>query len=234
MGNVILSDSKQYFDDYSSSYKDLIEGQIGFFSKGHKYFSDSKALLLKRLCDVQGLKPNNVLEFGCGIGMNIQSITEKFPLSNVIGYDISMDSLDMARQRHPDIKFVGDGLETGVYDLILVSCVLHHVEVPQRAELIDRLGGLLSERGIVCIVEHNTYNPVTRRMVSTCPFDEDAVLLPITETKKRLDSCSKMTRTNSGFFLFFPEALKFLNRLEPLLKWLPLGGQYYVSARRIV
>ena len=36
---------------------------------------------------------------------------------------------------------------------------------------------MLSEKGNIFITEHNPYNPVTRKIVSECAYDKDAILL---------------------------------------------------------
>ena len=42
---------------------------------------------------------------------------------------------------------------------------------------------MLRPGGLVAIYEHNPLNPVTMRVVNTCPFDEHAVLLRKRETR---------------------------------------------------
>jgi len=66
--------------------------------------------------------------------------------------------------------------------------------------------------------------------VSTCPFDEDAVLLSRAETHDLFTANTNMRITDSGYTLFFPAALSAMRPTEKMLRWLPLGGQYYVIA----
>ena len=39
--------------------------------------------------------------------------------------------------------------------------------------------------GLVCVIEHNPLNPLTRLAVNRCPFDADAVLLRSGQLAKR-------------------------------------------------
>ena len=71
---------------------------------------------------------------------------------------------------------------------------------------------------------------MTQRLVSTCPFDADAVLLGKGETAARLKRAG-LEIDKAGYCLFFPGALAALRPLERHLQWLPLGGQYFVSGK---
>jgi len=78
------------------------------------------------------------------------------------------------------------------------------------------------------LFEHNPFNPLTRWIFERCPFDVDAEML-------NLRSALEMSRDagfkseQHGYTLFFPRQLAFLRRIEPWLKRLPLGAQYYVQ-----
>lgn len=221
-----------YFDDYVENYESLVSDQTRFFSKDRGYFSWHKAEIMKRVWGDRP-QPERILEFGCGIGLNLPYIAEAFPQSKTFGSDISEQSLDQARERYKSVTCLSDSeLQGQQFNLILVSCVLHHVLPQEREEVMERVKNLLTPSGVVCIVEHNPYNPVTRWMVNTCPFDEDAVLLTMRETKKRIQSCNGLTFDQKGYCLFFPERFKALNTIEPAIGFLPLGGQYFVSAHR--
>src|SRR5690606_14925929 len=111
------------------------------------------------------------------------------------------------------------------------ATVLHHVEPKLRHALMQRLGRLLNPGGRICIFEHNPYNPITRRMVSTCPFDEDAILLPMRESIDLITKSAELDLETKGYTLFLPPRLSAFSPLEGLLRWFPLGGQYFVQGR---
>src|SRR5437762_6407109 len=68
------------------------------------------------------------------------------------------------------------------YDVVIIANVLHHVRPGARHATISRAAELLAGNGSVVVFEHNPANPLTRRAVRSCPFDEDAILLPPRET----------------------------------------------------
>ena len=82
------------------------------------------------------------------------------------------------------------------------------------------------------VFEHNPLNPVTRKAVADCPFDEDAELLyPWTVTGLLRDA--GLAEVALRYIVFFPRALAALRPLEPKLSRLPAGAQVMaVGVRR--
>jgi len=111
------------------------------------------------------------------------------------------------------------------FECAVLSCVLHHVPLAERAELMQTVRQKLAPGGRLFIFEHNPLNPVTRRAVATCPFDHDAILLWPGESK-RLMKTAGFAAVSVEYITFFPHALAALRPLEPSLSWLPLGAQY--------
>jgi hypothetical protein len=110
--------------------------------------------------------------------------------------------------------------------------VLHHIEPGMRRDVVRDLCRRLRPQGIVAVFEHNPLNPVTRRIVSNCSFDEGVILLSKSETKGYFSEIDGMTIMKSGYCLFTPEPLKRLNWIDSLLRKVPLGGQHFVLAQR--
>jgi len=117
------------------------------------------------------------------------------------------------------------------FDLVLASCVFHHIAPAERREALRYCFSCLKPGGRFVIFEHNPFNPVTRHLVNTCPFDADAILLTMRETIDRMSE-AQFTITHTGYCLFFPGALSVLRPLENVMGWLPLGGQYFVCGAR--
>lgn len=217
------------FDQYAGQYEALIAAQTNFFDRDNDYFIRYKVERAKQLAsDVDA-----VLDFGCGIGRAMRYFRAAFPKADVVGCDPSADSLAIARRDNPDCRFLAmEELGTGTkFDLILASCVFHHIAPAERQEALRYCRDHLKPGGHFVIFEHNPFNPVTQRLVSTCPFDADAVLLPMRETIKRMRE-ARFEIAQTGYCLFFPSALAALRPLERFLSWLPLGGQYFVSGER--
>ncbi|BAT61154.1 hypothetical protein GJW-30_1_03711 [Variibacter gotjawalensis] len=223
--------TKVDFDQYAKDYVAMLEDQRGMYGGERSYFSEYKIQLLSRLVQ----KPvSTILDFGAGIGLSIPYLKQYFPSARIAASDISEGSLNFISERHPDVDVIADralSSDRSGFDLVLLITVLHHVAVEERRALVKRLSNLLRPGGHLCIFEHNPYNPLTRRMVSTCPFDSDAVLLTRAEAVE-LVSEAGLRPSHQGYTLFVPHALRALRVIEPALTWLPLGGQYYVIASR--
>lgn len=224
-GNV-----KVDFDEYADEYEKLLKDQLGFFSAQRDYFSAYKIGILRQLFP-EGF--GRILDFGAGIGLSLPHVLREFPAAEVFASDISKASLAHIERSFPAVHAVEDeALDDLRFDLILVITVMHHIAPDLRGGVMRRLEKLLNPGGRVCIFEHNPFNPVTRRMVATCPFDEDAVLLTRGEARDLIRATPPLRVEQQGYCLFFPESLKALRPIETALEWLPLGGQYYIVAQK--
>lgn len=219
------------FDDYSANYDDLLRESTKLYVDDAEYFAKYKVDLIQQAARENGVVVRRVLEYGCGTGRNIGYLRNAFPGAEIVGTDVSVDSLRVAKQNHPAQQFEveGPGLELGSFDLIFVASVFHHIPPAVRAEVMLTLANRLEPCGALDVFEHNPYNPVTRRIVSTCPFDADAVLLKPDELRRLFENAGLRLQRKT-FCLFVPPRLKWLLPLEKYLGWLPLGGQYWVSA----
>ncbi|MBE9541785.1 MAG: class I SAM-dependent methyltransferase [Proteobacteria bacterium] len=223
--------AKVDFDEYAENYNEILEGQLAFFDKENDYFSEYKVSHVK---DILNSTPASILEYGCGIGRNLRFFQKYFAGSRIYACDVSEKSLDIAQKNNPGVNFfkVGEEPEEEGFDLVFVAGVFHHVSVKDRSGVAEHISSVLSKDGRVCIFEHNPYNPLTRWLVSTCPFDEDAVLLKPSELKDLLQT-SGMKVQPVEYTLFFPNFLKWLRPFERWLTKLPLGGQYLITGKRV-
>lgn len=223
--------NKVDFDDYTDNYNQLLKEGTGFFSANEEYFARYKVDLVRKQVHTPA---NRILEYGCGIGRNIPFLKQAFPSAVVMGSDISAASLEIARRDNTGVEFFleNDIVEpTNPFDVIFVAGVFHHIPVVQRAEVAKTIFSRLSPGGLLFVFEHNPFNPVTRRIVNNCPYDEDAVLLKPSELKRILSEAALILE-HKAYCLFVPPSLSVLARMESRLGWLPLGGQYWVQARR--
>lgn len=218
------------FDEYADRYEDLLQEQLAFFSKDRGYFSEYKVALALSYCRAS---PTTILDFGCGIGLSLPYLKKFFPDAKLFATDLSKKSLDHVQKNFSYVSVLLDGeLDDRSFDMIFVSGVFHHVPVDQRALVAKRLAAMLSKHGQLFVFEHNPYNPVTRHMVSTCSFDDDAVLIKLNGMKHLLGEVAELKIVESGYCLFFPEVMQGLRPLENMLRWVPLGGQYFVAGSK--
>jgi SAM-dependent methyltransferase len=110
------------------------------------------------------------------------------------------------------------------FSAAVLSCVLHHVPLAERAGVLAQVMSALEPGGRLFIFEHNPFNPLTRRAVATCPFDDDAILLWPWEQRRLLRE-SGFEQVGLDYIVFFPAPLSFLRSLEPKLRWLGAGAQ---------
>lgn len=217
------------FDQYTSNYNALLQQQTSFFSPSEAYFAQYKVDIVRKMLDVP---VRRLLEFGCGIGRNISFLQQAFPEALITGFDISAASLEIARQENAGVEFFSDiDALDGNYDLIFVAGVFHHIAVDSRAAATAKLLSLMAPGGNLFVFEHNPFNPVTRRIVNNCPYDADAVLLRPAELRRTLATAAFSVQ-QSRYCLFVPPRLSLLAPLENWLGWMPLGGQYWVHARK--
>lgn len=220
------------FDDFAQSYDQIMEAQLKGFGEESAYFAEYKVRLAKeRLQKTASPLPKTILEYGCGTGRNLTFLKSYFPDAAIEGCDISAESLSVAAQRAPDVALylLPKEMPKKQYDLIFVACVFHHIAPEERDHAFEQLYALMKPGGELFIFEHNPYNPVTRHIVNTCPFDKDAILLPPAELATRAKA-TRLKVVENRYALFYPAPLKALRPTEAYLGWLPLGGQYYVRA----
>ena len=157
-----------------------------------------------------------------------------FPAAELHGFDLSPASLDVAKQRMPQARLTADWSEISSvrYDCILAANVFHHIPKEERELAIVKCRNLLAPNGVLFLFEHNPFNPVTRWIFERCPFDRDAQMLYKTETEA-LAVRAGLKVVDSAYTLFFPKQLAFLRGLEPALRRLPLGAQYYVELAKL-
>jgi SAM-dependent methyltransferase len=216
------------FDDYSANYDALLHESTKLYAEDSEYFARYKVDLIK---GATRHPVRRILEYGCGTGRNIAYLQTAFPDAEIVGTDVSAASLDVARAANPKARFEveDEGLDPGTFDLIFVASVFHHIPPTERPTVMRTLARRLAPGGSIDIFEHNPFNPVTRRIVSTCPFDADAVLLKPGELRTLFREAGLDLKRQS-YCLFVPPKLSWLLPLEKHLGWLPLGGQYWISA----
>lgn len=219
--------AKAEFDQYAGSYDDLHAKNVALSGESPEYFAIYKQKFLERLLG----KDARVLDFGCGIGNLTRLLVSSF--AHVAGYDPSSESVALAKKRAAAATFY-DELESipeGAFDGVVLANVLHHVPPENRAGLMKSVVRTVAPAGRVVVFEHNPKNPVTRKVVRECEFDENAVLLHAGETKRLLKGAG-LGDFERDYIVFFPRALSALRGVEPALAWLPLGAQYAAWAKK--
>ena len=219
------------FDRYGEGgYERALERAISFGGQDAGFYNEVKARRLVDLVRRLVADPARLaaLDVGAGIGLVDEHLCGDF--ARVVGLDVSSEMVKRASERNPGVEYVEyDGsafpFADDSFDLVFASCVLHHVPVAERAALVAEMARAARPGGLTVILEHNPINPATRLAVSRCAFDEDAVLLRMSESRALLARAGLLERERA-YILFFP----WRNRVERRLGRLPLGAQYYVAS----
>jgi SAM-dependent methyltransferase len=209
------------FDHYARSYRDAHQASVRLSGEAPEYFAEHKLGCLERAGVAATAR---VLDYGCGTGSLTRLLAGHY--RDVVGYDPSEQSLEFARQAAAAARFYADegSIPEASFDVAILSGVLHHVPPRERAALVASVVRKLAPGGRLFVFEHNPYNPVTRRAVAACPFDDDAILLPPREVRALLRG-ARLSSVQQRFVLFFPRPLARLRPFEPLLGWCPVGAQ---------
>lgn len=225
------------FDKFAEEYLATHKANLAVTGEEPDYFARYKIVEVARRLRAMGAAPRRILDFGCGIGNSAPHLRQAFPNAQITGVDVSEKSLAVARSRFPEaaeFRAYAPGEAPPApaegYDLIFSACVFHHIEAEEHPSILRQLRERLAPTGAMAIFEHNPLNPVSRYIVATCPFDENAVLIPASEFARRQRQAG-FRRVGVTFTGFFPGALRALRPIEPMMGKIPFGAQYYTLAR---
>ncbi|MDP9000890.1 MAG: class I SAM-dependent methyltransferase [Myxococcota bacterium] len=217
------------FDAYAEDYVAIHQRNIAMSGESPAYFAAYKRGCLERLVEPTFDQP--VLDYGCGVGMVTEQLCARF--SEVHGFDPSEQSVSAARVRAPRASFHTNlaDVPEGRFGLVVISGVLHHVAPSEREAVLRRaIRKLRPGDGRVVVFEHNPLNPLTRRAVASCPFDDDAIMLGPWEGRRLLRRAG-LRDVTLRFIVFLPRALAAFRWLEPRLGRVPLGAQVMLVGR---
>jgi 2-polyprenyl-3-methyl-5-hydroxy-6-metoxy-1,4-benzoquinol methylase len=221
------------FDTVAANYQELVDHNVRVTGESSDYFARYKAEYVAR--KVAPRAGGKLLDYGCGVGLLSSHLKRHLGAMRIDGFDVSKDSISRVNESllrqgtfSTDLDELGHG-----YDVIVLCNVLHHVEPDDRQKVIREASSHLARDGKLVVFEHNPINPLTRWAVSQCSFDEDAILLPIRETRAYFQP-NELRLLWRDYIVFFPRWLAWFRPLEPFLGWCPLGAQYvFVTSRPI-
>jgi SAM-dependent methyltransferase len=224
------------FDRFADEYHSVHAQNIRLSGEDPGYFARYKARDAANVARA-GLAVPRVLDFGAGVGNSLPFLHEEFPGCTLTGIDVSRRSLDVARTRFGDIaellEFDGRRIpaDDGSFGLALAACVFHHIDHAEHRDKLAEIRRVLAPGGWLLVYEHNPWNPLTRKAVRECPFDENAQLMSAATLRRRAHAAG-FTDVRVRYRVFFPAVLSWLRPLEGWLGWLPAGAQYCVICRK--
>ncbi len=220
------------FDPFAAHYEQELARAAELCGMETSHFVQGKVDKLVE-CET-GEFGGRMLDLGCGVGRILEQLQHALPQARLYGTDVSEKSLEAAAARGIRAQLTAyDGARLTYpdnhFEAVLISMVLHHIAPPAQASFLLEARRVLTPNGRLYVFEHNPWNPVTRKVVRDCPFDEDAQLL----SRPNLLACLRELnfRKSSGGFLFFIPPLGWLKKftfLDRYFEWCPLGAQYFV------
>ena len=228
------------FDKFAQEYQAQLAAGLSASGEGPEYFAEYKIKDIAHAQRRQGQAPAaplKVLDFGAGIGGSVPHVHKHLPKAELTCLDVSPRSLEIAQQRFPGqaryTVFDGQRIPCGdgQFDIAYAMCVFHHIPPSQHVALLRELRRVLRPGCSLYVFEHNPHNPLTRKVVRDCPFDENAVLIAAADLREKLQQAG-FGPPQVRYRIFFPHFLRLLRPLEKLLAWLPLGAQYSTLARK--
>ncbi len=229
------SSSEPEFDQYAEDYTPA-NRLYGLIGASPRTYLEVKADHLLRALSRRQIRPDDpsvrFLDFGCGAGDFLSVLRDRSVTWSMEGCDVSSGMLRTAAERYPELagevrlwNSAEHPLPDSAFDVITVLAVLHHIPPHSLRDTLRQLWRALSPGGVLCVYEHNPWNPVTRFMVARLPVDENAVLIsqPALSAHLRAVGAGEPSPSN---LLFFPPRLGFARRAEAVLGRIPLGGQY--------
>jgi 2-polyprenyl-3-methyl-5-hydroxy-6-metoxy-1,4-benzoquinol methylase len=227
----------QTFDQYGANYKEVVQRSIDFAGLQYDFFVKAKTRIIEQFAAVKRLNPAtgaSLLDVGCGVGALHGALAGTF--AHICGVDVSEKSIEAARERNPKFEYrvmTGNSIPypAGAFDMVTAINVLHHVDPASWQLVVLELKRVVRPNGLVCVIEHNPFNPLTRLAVLRCPFDKDAHLLRAAQARRLLEGAG-LAHVRSSHFLLTPFSSEVAHRVERWFAWLPLGAQYAVAGER--
>ena len=220
------------FDGYKDIYETEIDKALRFSGKSHDFFTKVKAnnladLFARHFHDAAGAK---VLDIGCGNGSIHPFLMGHNPSLRLSGIDVAGEVIAGAQTAHPNVAYeVYDGkllpYSDASFDAAFTICVMHHVPPPEWPAFLSEMRRVVRPGGIAVVIEHNPMNPLTRRIVNSCPLDKNAVLLRSGQVKAMMSNAG-LQNVSVQFILFTPFDNAFFRGFDRALGSFPLGAQY--------
>ena len=229
---------QQIAKNYSTIHKNSL---LGLSDMDFKYFIKYKIDIIK---DKISEEPKTLLDFGCGIGYSSSYISKLFPETQITGIDTDSFSIESCKKLNiPNSTFYNIDITTqdlpnNKYDLILSSCVMHHIPPENRKTVLEKLLNSLNKNGKLFIFEHNPYNLISYIIFKKSVIDKGCFMVSSKQLKLITQEINKkdIKLYPAKYTLFIPR-FKFLEKtffLERYLEKIPIGCQYYVILEKYV
>ena len=138
-----------FFDARASGYDDYIRDYV--FTDTFSPFYQGLASPIEKTD-----KAINILDLGCGTGLEIEALLQRAPNASITGVDVAEDMLELLRKRYSahmsQITLVADSyltmpLGTQTYDHIVSAMSMHHLLHDAKRKLYAKIHAALKPGG---------------------------------------------------------------------------------------
>ncbi len=226
-----MTQSTVIFDRFADDYDHALNQGISISGEDKDFFANGRIVWLSGLLAQRGIKPQSIMDFGCGTGSGAPHLLEILKPQSLLGVDVSAKSLALAQEKYGSerVRFSTPDHYVPREEIDLAFCngVFHHIPVTERADSVSYVYRSLKESGIFAFWENNPWNPGARYCMKKNPFDKDAIAITPPEARALLKGAGfKVLRTD--YLFIFPRTLRWFRGIEPFLSQIPLGAQYQI------
>lgn len=222
----------ELFDQVGADYAEIVDQSTALLGRDLDFYTRVKVYQLRVIAKAlrRPLTGCSVLDVGCGIGVTDELLMPY--VGKLTGVDVSSAMVNEAKQRNPAASYSIYGgtrlpFNDDAFDLAFAICVLHHVDPWQWDAFLAEMVRVVRPGGLAIVIEHNPRNPLTRRAVDRCPFDEDAVLVRPNRIRRGFQDAGGR-RSHRRYILFAPFGGDRVRRVERAMGWCPVGAQHAV------
>ncbi len=136
------------FDAHAGTYCEVLDKSVCCAGENSAYFAEYKIRDLHYElagCGVDTRARLRLLDFGCGVGGSTRHASSYFEQAELMGVDVSEESLNFARSNYENIaKFfmlTGGDLPTEVcaLDAAYAMCAFHHIDETIHVDLLSKV-----------------------------------------------------------------------------------------------
>jgi SAM-dependent methyltransferase len=176
------------------------------------------------------------LDIGCGIGLAEQNIGGNIEL--LVGVDTSSNMIKIAKSKKSknNLFIVGSALNLPlkgeIFDFTFSFGLMHHlVDSSDYEKLIKESIRVTKNKGIFITFDHNSFNFLTRLIVSMNELDKNIKKLTNVREIKKIYNKTGIKTLESKSIIFAPNKWLDIIFTKLLSRFELVGGQFYIVGR---